>query len=157
MSTLIIILSSICIILAIAGSILPMLPGPPLAYAALLLLHFTDTATLSGTSLIIGAVAVIIITILDFVIPAIGTKKFGGTKYGSRGCMIGTVVGIFASPIGIILFPFLGAVAGELIGGAGMEKAMKAGFGAFLGFITGTFLKIILCLYFLYEMIAALA
>lgn len=156
MSAFIIIISILLVLVAIAGSILPMLPGPPLAYAAILLLHFTDTATFSDASLAAGAIAVIAVTVLDYIIPAIGTKKFGGTKYGTWGCMIGTVVGMFASPIGIIVCPFLGAVIGELIAGSDTGKAVKAGLGAFLGFITGTVLKIAICIYFIIEMTAAL-
>ena len=95
----------------------------------------------------------IAITILDYVIPIIGTKKFGGTKAGVRGSTIGLIVSIFVLPIlgitigpfgifGIILGPFLGAYFGEMIA-HNDKNALRSAFGSFIGFIAGTFLKII--------------
>ncbi len=132
------------IIGGIIGCILPVLPGPPLSYIGLLLLHFTEHYSYSTKFLFIWAIITVVVYALDFIIPAWGTKKFGGSKYGVWGSIIGLLLGLFVfPPIGIIIGPFLGAVAGELIAGKESGKAFKAGFGSFLGFITGTLLKLI--------------
>lgn len=156
MDILLIILGFVCILTGLAGSILPALPGPPISYLGLLLIHFTSYADFSSTQLIMWAVLVIIVQILDFIIPSIGTKKFGGSNYGIWGCNIGVVVGMFAGAFGIILGPFLGAVIGELIKTNDINRSLKAGFGAFLGFIAGLFSKFIIVIYFLAQAIIAL-
>jgi uncharacterized protein YqgC (DUF456 family) len=97
----------------------------------------------------------VVILILDYVIPAIGTKKFGGTKYGQWGSMAGVVIGIFLGPPGIIAGPFLGAILGELIGGKDMNFAIKSGIGSFLGFLAGTFIKLVYALVMAYFFIAS--
>lgn len=156
MDIVLIIFAFLCILVGFAGSILPALPGPPLSYVGMLLLHFTDTVQFSTKQLVVWAVIVVVVQILDFVIPSIGTKKFGGSSYGVWGCNIGVIVGLFASPIGIILGPFLGAVIGEYIKTKDLNISLKAGFGAFLGFISGTLIKIGIVIYFMYVAIAAL-
>ena len=97
--------------------------------------------------LVITGLVVAIVVIIDYITPIIGAKKFGGTKYGNWGCAIGTIVGLFLPPFGIILGPFLGAVIGELIGKKEFKDALKAGFGAFIGFLFGFLLKMAVCLY----------
>lgn len=156
MDIFLIILGFILILTGIAGSILPGLPGPPVSYIGILLIHFTDKAEFTTTALVVWALLIIAIQILDFVIPSIGTKKFGGSNYGVWGCNIGVVVGMFAGPAGIILGPFVGAVIGEAIKTHDIGTALKAGFGAFLGFIAGTFIKVAVIIYLLVEAIVAL-
>ena len=146
-------LSAICMLAGLAGCILPMLPGPPLAWLGMLLLHFTDRVDFSVTELVVSALVVIATLVLDYFTPMIGAKKFGGGKYGNRGCVIGTIVGIFFLPLGLILGPFLGAVIGELIAGKPFRAALKAGFGSFVGFLFGTLIKLAVCLYFIIRFI----
>ena len=136
-------LSAICMLVGLAGCILPMLPGPPLAWLGMLLLHFTDRVDFSVTELVVSALVVIATLVLDYFTPMIGAKKFGGGKYGNRGCVIGTIVGMFFLPLGLILGPFLGAVIGELIAGKPFRAALKAGFGSFVGFLFGTLIACI--------------
>lgn len=132
------------LILGILGGVLPVLPGPPLSYVALLLLHFTDKYQFSSKFLIIWAVATIVVYLLDYIIPAWGTKKFGGSKRGVWGSMIGLLIGLFLfPPFGIIIGPFAGAVIGEITGGKDNKTALKAGLGSFIGFLAGTMLKLI--------------
>ncbi|NQU53993.1 MAG: DUF456 domain-containing protein [Bacteroidetes bacterium] len=134
----------IFIISGILGCILPIIPGPPLSYVGLLLLHFTERYQLSNESLILWAIITVFIYGLDFVIPAWGTKKFGGSKRGVRGSIIGLIIGMFVfPPIGIIIGTFTGAVLGELSSGKESKEALKSGFGSFLGFLVGTLLKLI--------------
>ena len=146
-------LSAICMLAGLAGCILPMLPGPPLAWLGMLLLHFTDRVDFSVTELVVSALVVSATLVLDYFTPMIGAKKFGGGKYGNRGCVIGTIVGMFFLPLGLILGPFLGAVIGELIAGKPFRAALKAGFGSFVGFLFGTLIKLAVCLYFIIRFI----
>ena len=146
MDILLIILGFICMVIGLLGSFLPVLPGPPISWIGLLLLYLTRTIPNDWTFLGITLIIAIGIAILDYAIPAMGTKKFGGSKFG----VIGTTVGLVVSMIfpvlgffGIIIWPFFGAFVGEMIYKANHKTAMKAAFGSFLGFITGTFLKFI--------------
>ncbi|MGM0530361.1 MAG: DUF456 domain-containing protein [Bacteroidota bacterium] len=144
MDIVLLILGIILMLGGILGCILPVLPGPPLSFGGLLLLHFTKFAEYSTTLLVILAIVAVGVTILDYFVPIWGTKRFGGTKYGSQGAMVGVVMGIFLfPPLGIIIFPFIGAVVGESLKGADFNSAMRAGFGSFMGFLTGTGLKLI--------------
>lgn len=145
-----IIASAICLLVGLAGCILPLLPGPPISYVGLLLLHFTGKVHFSTTQLVVWAIVVVAIVVLDYLTPVIGTKRFGGSKYGNRGCLAGTFVGLCFLPWGIVVGPFAGAVIGELIGKRPFKTALKAGFGSFVGFLFGTLLKLAVCLYFIF-------
>jgi len=139
------ILGIILMIGGIAGSILPILPGPPLAYVALLMQQLKTVAPYSTKFLIVWAIVTVVVTALDYLVPIYGTKKFGGSKYGLWGCTIGLFAGIFFSPLGIIIGPFIGAFIGEIIGRKNSDQALKAALGSFLGFVFGTLLKLIVC------------
>ncbi len=128
----------------IIGCILPIIPGPPLNYVGLLLLHFTERYQFSEKFLVTWAIITAAVYAFDYVVPAWGTKKFGGSKRGVWGSVIGLIVGLFFfPPLSIIIGPFVGAVVGELSGGKDSTTAFKSGFGAFLGFLAGTLLKLI--------------
>ena len=149
------IIAFVLIVLGIVGCIVPMLPGTPLSYAGILLLHFTNQVQFTTTQLIVWLIVVIILQVLDYITPMLGSKYSGGTTYGNRGCIAGTIVGLFFMPWGIIMGPFLGAVIGEMLGGRDLEHALKAGIGSMIGFVLGTLLKVMVGFYFLYEAIAA--
>ncbi len=142
MDVLLVVLGFLCLVIGIAGSVLPALPGPPLSYAGMLLLHFSGVVVFSTATLVLWALIVVAVQILDFIIPAVGTKKLGGSKYGVWGCSIGLVLGLFAGPLGILVGPFAGAVIGELLKTRDLRLSMKAGAGAFLGFLAGTLIKV---------------
>lgn len=94
---------------------------------------------------------VLIITILDYVIPAVGTKQFGGSKYGTFGAVVGVIVGLFTPlPGGIIMGAFLGAFIGEFIRHQQPGQALKAAFGAFVGFLVSTGMQLIVALTFFF-------
>ena len=150
------ILGALCLLTGLAGCILPMLPGPPLAYAGLLLAHFTDRVQFSTAQLLVWLGLVIVIQVLDYVVPLLGAKYSGSSKWGTRGCLVGTVVGLFFLPWGIILGPFIGAVVGELLGGRETAQALKSGLGSVVGFLLGTVAKCIVCGYFIWQFAAAL-
>ncbi|WP_430908169.1 DUF456 domain-containing protein [Maribacter sp. 2-571] len=137
-------------IVGLIGSFLPVLPGPPLSWVGLLLLYLTDAVPDDWWFLGITAAVALIVFALDYVIPAIGTKKFGGTRAGVIGTTIGLIVGLLAPiPGGIIVGPFLGALIGELSNKADNKTALKAAFGSFLGFLTGTFMKFVVAIIFM--------
>lgn len=141
------ILGLLFMIIGLIGSILPVLPGPPLSWIGLLLLYLTEAIPNDWVFLSITLVIALLVFALDYIIPAIGTKKFGGSKAGMIGTSIGLVIGIIAPiPGGIIIGPFVGALLGELSNKADSKTAIKAAFGSFLGFITGTFIKFILAI-----------
>jgi uncharacterized protein YqgC (DUF456 family) len=131
--------------LGLIGSFLPILPGPPTSWVGLLLLHLTEVVPTNWTFLSILLGIAILVQVIDYIIPAIGTKKFGGSRYGVIGTMLGLVIGIIAPiPFGIIIGPFVGAFIGEMIKDSkDKNKALKAAFGSFIGFITSSFLKFI--------------
>ena len=151
MDIFLIILSFLLLIGGIVGCILPLLPGPPLSYAGILLLHFTDKAHFTSTQLIVWLVIVVVLQVVDYITPMLGSKYSGGTSFGNRGCMAGTILGLFFMPWGIIVGPFIGAVAGELLGGRDLANAIRAGIGCLLGFLVGTLLKVVVCFYFLVQ------
>lgn len=149
--TILITAGAVCMVTGVIGCFLPALPGPPLGYAALLLLHVTSRYDFTPRFLIILGILTVITSLLDYVIPVIGAKKFNASKYGIWGSIIGLLVGIFIfPPFGIILGPVIGAFIGELMAGKRSGHAVKAAFGAFIGFVAGTGLKLILCLVMAY-------
>ena len=151
-----IVLGILLVITGIAGSLLPVLPGPPIAYAGLLVQLFREPDPFSAKFLIIWAIVVIISLVLDYFIPIWGTKKFGGTRYGVWGCAIGFLLAFWMGPWGIVVGPFLGAFLGEMIGGQSSGKSFKAALGSFIGFLFGSFLKLVICFFMLYHVIASI-
>ncbi|MBQ8832210.1 MAG: DUF456 family protein [Paludibacteraceae bacterium] len=200
MDIVLIVLGAICLLIGLLGSVLPVLPGVPLSYLGLWLLHWTDRASFSWQFLTVWAVVVLVIQLLDYFIPAWGTKKFGGTKWGVWGSTIGLLLGFLMGPLGIVLGPFVGAVVGELLyfnqhpetlvpptptiimpqeedtqsegdtesprqvkpvikpkPQTPFNRALRAGFGSFIGLLAGTIVKIVCCgmmiYYFVKELI----
>ena len=140
----------VLMLLGILGSFLPVLPGPPISWVGLLLLHLTNAVPDNWWFLGITAVVALTIWALDYVIPVIGTKKFGGTRAGMIGTTIGLIIGLLAPiPGGIIIGPFAGAFIGELSNKADHKTALKAAFGSFLGFLTGAFMKFVVAIIFI--------
>lgn len=148
MSTVLIVLSIILALVGIIGSIVPGLAGPPFSWAALLLIHLSATAEFTPLFLIVSALVAVVITILDYVVPSWSTKRHGGSKAGVRGCNIGLVISIVGLPfgpqglLGVVFWPFIGALVGEMLSGKPQRAALRAAWGAFLGFLTGTGLKL---------------
>lgn len=143
-----IILAYILAIIGLLGSIVPGLAGPPFSWAALLVAGFSDKFEFTTPFLIVTAAVAVVITLLDYVVPSWSTKRHGGSKAGVWGCNIGLVISIIGLPfgptglIGVVFWPFVGALAGELLSGKKSREAMRAAWGAFVGFLTGTGLKL---------------
>lgn len=142
---LLIALAAILLIGGIVGSVLPVLPGPPLSWLGLLLLKFVPTVShrISWTVIIVVALITIIVEILDNILPIWSTKRVGGNNKVVWGSGIGFVAGFWFSPLGIILGPFVGALVGGLISGTHIKPALKHASGAFIGFLAGIVLKFI--------------
>nr|WP_298929826.1 DUF456 domain-containing protein [uncultured Allomuricauda sp.] len=143
------VLGFILMLVGILGSFLPVLPGPPVSWLGLLLLYLTKAVPDDWWMLGITLFFALLITVMDYVIPAMGTKKFGGSKAGMWGTIIGLLIGLFLPiPGGFIIGAFLGAFIGELSNNIDQKRALKAAFGSFLGFLTGTFLKILVTVFY---------
>jgi uncharacterized protein YqgC (DUF456 family) len=143
------VLGAALVLVGFAGSILPIIPGPPISWVGLLLLKWTDFVNDHGVAyenaLWILLFFVVLVTILDYVVPIMGTKKYGGSKRGVWGATIGVVVGLFFGPLGIILGPFLGAYIGEITTGKKEKEALRAAWGSFVGFLLGVGMKLMVC------------
>lgn len=141
------ILALIAAIFGIVGSIVPGLPGPPVSWVGLLLLFINSRGggePMTLAVLIIWLVVTIVVTVLDYVVPAWTTRAAGGHKAASTGALIGMLAGMFLTPVGMIAGALAGAFIGELmVTDKGVLSAFKAGLGAFAGFIFGTGLKLI--------------
>jgi len=139
---------AILIILGLIGAFLPVLPGPITSWFGLLLLHLTDAVPLNKHFLLVTLIVAIAVWLIDYFLPALGTRKFGGSKYGVWGAIIGLFLGlIILGPLGIILGPFLGALIAEISWGKkNKSQALKAAFGSFIGFLFSTGLKLIVSL-----------
>ncbi|WP_299670223.1 DUF456 domain-containing protein [uncultured Polaribacter sp.] len=137
MDIFLLILGFLLVILGIIGAVLPVLPGTLTGWVGLLVLHFTSIIPMNWTFLGITLGVALVILILDYVIPAIGTKRFGGSKYGVYGTTIGLVIGLFTPiPFGILIGAFLGAFIGELMyNSKDKKRAIKASFGSFIGLL----------------------
>lgn len=141
------------IFLGFIGCIVPAIPGPVFNYTAMLIGHFfVSYLHFENSQLWIAGIFAIGVQILDQIVPVIGTKKFGGTKYGVRGSIIGLIAGIIVLPIlgitlgpfgiiGILAGPFVGAYLGEKYNGQDNDRAMRSAVGSFLGFAAGTIMK----------------
>ena len=152
MDILLLILGLGLMLLGLIGSFLPVLPGPLTGWLGLLVLHLTKAITIDWMVLGITLVIAILIWLLDYFIPAMGTKKFGGSKYGVIGTTLGLLVGLFFVPIpgGFIIGAFVGALIGEMIyDSKDTNRALKAAFGSFLGFLASATLKFLVSFGFL--------
>ncbi len=164
MDYVLLVLSIVILLVGFIGCLIPILPGPPLSYVGLLILHFTKFADFSAGNLLFLGLLALIVQILDYIVPAWGTKKFGGSKYGMWGSIIGLIAGLFfipaIGPFGIITIlggPFVGALIGEKMAGKNSNDSMRAAFGSFIGFLTGTLMKLVcssvIAVYFVKEII----
>lgn len=145
MDIVLLILAFFMMLIGLIGCIVPGLPGTPIAYIGLWIAQATEKIHFSWQFLLIWGIVVVIISVLDYVVPAWGTKHYGGTKWGIWGSTIGVFVGLFFGAMGVIFGPLVGAVIGELISGKQLNDALKAGWGSFVGILFGTILKLIAC------------
>ena len=134
-------LGGLLILLGFVGCIVPALPGPLLAYASLWVLVAFGASPGVGR-LAAGGAIVVAAMVIDYVLPSLVAKRFKCSGLGVFGCFAGTVVGLFFMPLGLVLGPFLGTVAGELIAGREMGASLKGGVGALIGFVMCLMVKL---------------
>lgn len=151
-----IVIGGILMITGIVGCLLPVLPGPPMSFLGLLVLQLQTPPSFSTKFLLFWAGIVIVVTVLDYIVPIIGTRRYGGTKFGIWGCGIGLIVGLWFGPPGIILGPFLGALIGEWVGHRNGDQALRAALGSFFGFLFGMLIKLIVSVTMLYYFVVSL-
>ena len=146
----------VLIAIGMVGCFLPVLPGPPIAYAALFLaLARGDHSSPGVSTLVVAGVVTAAVLVLDWIVPALGAKKFNCSRLGMFGCFLGTIVGLFFLPIGVVAGPFLGALAGEMVAGKPLGLSLKGAFGALLGYACGVALKVACCGFIAYQFWAA--
>ena len=150
METVIIILAIVLGIIGIIGSIAPGLPGPPLSWVGLLVLYLWGSGTggdgepMTLSFLLVWLAVTGVVTVIDYVVPAWFTKLTGGSKAGGWGAIIGLFAGLLYPPVGMILGSLLGAFAAELLfAKKDTATPLKSAFGAFLGFLSGTGIKLV--------------
>lgn len=160
MNVVLIILAVILGVVGIVGSVVPGLPGPPISWIGILLMYFFGGTNGAGermslTLMLILLGVTILVTIIDYIVPAWFTKLTGGSKYASWGAILGLFAGlIFPLPLGMIVTSLLGAFAFEfLFAGKGAGSSVKASLGAFLGFLSGTGIKLIASAVMMYYII----
>ncbi len=142
MDILLITLSVLLLLIGLIGSIVPILPGPPIAYCGLLLVHFSSKHPFSVEFLIIFGLLAILSAVIDNVLPIYATKKFNGSKKGVWGSAIGLIIGLFFfPPFGILAGPILGAFVGEILDGKSTNNAIRPAFGSLIGFLSSIFLR----------------
>ena len=151
-------------VIGIVGSILPALPGAPIGWVGMLLLYIWGNGTnidgepMSMRLMIIWGVIVVIVSVIDYFVPMYFTKLTGGSRYAERGAMAGLIIGIFLTPIGMILGSFLGAVLSELYWGKkSAPDALKSAVGSFLGFLLGTGLKTVVSVCIFWQILVYLS
>ena len=151
MDVLLIGIGVIFILIGLVGCFVPILPGPPLAYVSLLVLQASSKTPFSVQSLLILGAIVVVVTLIDYLVPSLGAKKWGGSKYGMIGALVGVFLGVFfIPPFGFLIFPLLGALVGEIIYGAETKTAFKSALGTLAGLIFGTVLKLSLTIVIAY-------
>jgi len=144
METVIFIIALILLILGLLGSMIPGLPGPPLSFIGILLIHFFTVTQFSTSFLLSWAIIVILVFLLDYFMQAWGVKKFGGGRKAKIGTFLGLFIGLLFSPLGLLFGPFCGAFIGALLEVRGdNSRALKVAIGSFIGFVTGTILKLV--------------
>jgi len=139
------VLAALLVVIGIAGSILPALPGLPLVFGGLLLAAWTgDFQQVGWMTLSVLLVLTLLAMAIDLIASLLGTQRVGASGLAVLGAAIGTVLGLFFGLIGLLLGPFVGALLGELIAGRGLQQAARAGIGAWIGFVVGTLAKLAL-------------
>lgn len=155
MDTALIIIAIACGVVGLIGAVVPVIPGTLISYAGLLVVSFTEGSNVGVAKLVVWGVISVAVIVLDYILPAFLSKRFGGTKWGSWGATIGTLLGLLFGPVGIILGPFVGAVVGEMLHEQlEFRDALKVGFGSMLSFLVGTLFKLIVGFVLIYYIIS---
>lgn len=148
MNTILIILAFICLLVGIVATFTPIPPAVPVAWLGLLLARLGGLA-ITTPMLVWAAIIGVALMVLDYIIPLLTTKKFGGTKWGVWGCTLGLLAAVIGLPfgptgiIGVFFWPFIGALIGEYLKQQDLQPALRSAWGAFVGMMTGTLAKVV--------------
>lgn len=171
MTTFLLIMAVLLILVGIIGAIVPALPGPPLSWAGLLLAYLAADNTVSTTVLLVMLGVTVLVTVLDYFAPALMTKLGGGSKAASTGATVGTLLGLFVAPWGLLFGPMIGAFLGEwisvsrqpvIVTGANVPAesklvhSLRVALLSFAGFLLTTGLKLVSCLWMGYYVVKAI-
>lgn len=145
MTTALFVLAAVMVLAGLVGTILPALPGVPLIFAGMLLAAWADGFMHIGvwTLVLLGFLCLLAVAV-DVVAGLLGAKRVGASGWALFGAAVGTFAGFFLGIPGLLLGPFVGALAGELLAGGTMRRAAEVGFGTWLGLLFGTLAKIAL-------------
>jgi uncharacterized protein YqgC (DUF456 family) len=151
---LILIIGIALMLIGLTGCFVPVIPGPPICYVSLLVIHFFSSYSIPTDFLINWAVVMTAITILDVWLQIYGVKRFGGKKMAIRGTTIGLVLGLFIPPFGFVLGPFIGAFVGAYLESSDKDflQVTKIAFGSFIGLLSGVLLKLVVCLFMVFQL-----
>lgn len=161
MTTLLIILAFVCLLTGIVAVFTPFPPAVPVAWLGLLLARLGGVP-LSTSLLVWSAVIGVVLMVLDYVLPLLTTRRFGGSKWGVWGCTIGLLIAVVGLPfgptglVGVFFWPFAGAFVGELLKQRSFTPALRAAVGSFLGIMAGSFAKVLYALVLLVILIVNL-
>ena len=154
------VLALIAGVIGIIGSIVPGLPGPPISWLGQLLVLCganDGRHPVTLTALLVWFGIMVLVTVLDYIVPAQFTKMTGGSKSASWGALIGLVAGMIIPPVGMIFGALLGAFLAELFSAEkSVFDSMKASLGVFLGFVVGTGMKLIVSGLLMYYIIVGI-
>ena len=150
MDLVIIIIAFLFFFIGLVGAILPIIPGPIITYTGILLLYFFSDLSFSNNEIFIYTIITVLVFFSDYILQFFGVRKFGGQKHSVYGTMFGVFIGLFFPPLGLIVGPFLGAFFGALLDNKEKKQAIMVAFGALLGFLFGTFIKILYSIYAIY-------
>ena len=158
MEILLIIFAFLLLAAGLLGAVIPGIPGPPLSFAGLLFVQWSGYGSFAAGFLWLWAAITVVVTLADYILPAWMARRFGGSRWAMIGSFLGLIAGIvFFPPIGLIIGPFLGALTGELIHNrSDSAKAIKVAFGAFLAFLLGTGIKLVISSIMIFYAIKAL-
>ena len=138
------------VLVGIAGTVLPAIPGLPLVFAGMLLAAWAGGFEQIGIGTILLLAVLTLLSIgIDFLASAAGAKRVGASRLAVIGAVVGTLVGLFFGLVGVFAGPFVGAVVGELLGQRGIDReklgqATRVGLGTWFGILVGTVLKLTL-------------
>ena len=138
-----ILLGIICIVIGLIGAFVPVIPGLPFSYAGLWVVQLSGAAKFSTSFLVAWGLVIVIVLVLENVIPMYAAKKYGGSSFGVTGSVIGMILGmLFFPPLGFFVGTLIGAFIGEFIYKQDADIALKSAWGSFIGFLTGTAIKV---------------
>lgn len=135
--------AGLLVLVGVAGTVLPALPGLPLVFAGMLLAAWAGDFQQVGPAMLVVLGLLTVLSLgIDFMATALGARRVGASKLALIGALVGTFAGLFFGPVGLLAGPFVGALAGELMHGREVGQATRVGFGTWLGILLGTALKI---------------